>query len=158
MISCQYRKSHCGDKTILRPSYLHNGISYTGNTTSLYWIRAQYLTELGKVYRHPIHGHNSSSLHGIPHHKLSSAILNNVVKSNKTLFGINDNDTLKNIWLILCLWVNTEVGFIFVLLLFMSFCREQYMYVYDMTTLHWIIWYHIEKFSQITSLLHPVIH
>ena len=37
--SYQYRKSHCGDKTILRPSYLHNGISYTGKTTSLYWIR-----------------------------------------------------------------------------------------------------------------------
>ena len=36
--SYQYRKSHCGDKTILRPSYLHNGISYTGKTTSLYWI------------------------------------------------------------------------------------------------------------------------
>ena len=30
---------HCGDKTILRPFYLHNGISYTGKT-SLYWIRA----------------------------------------------------------------------------------------------------------------------
>ena len=28
--SYQNRKSHCGDKTILRPSYLHNGISYTG--------------------------------------------------------------------------------------------------------------------------------
>ena len=39
--SYQYRKSHCGDKTILRPSYLHNGISYTGKMTSLYWIRAQ---------------------------------------------------------------------------------------------------------------------
>ena len=38
--SFQYRKSHCGDKTILRLSYLHNGISYTGKTTSLYWIRA----------------------------------------------------------------------------------------------------------------------
>ena len=36
----QYRKSHCGDKTILRPSYLHNGISYTGKMASLYWIRA----------------------------------------------------------------------------------------------------------------------
>ena len=34
MTSYQYRKSHCGDKKILRPSYLHNGIS-------LYWIRAQ---------------------------------------------------------------------------------------------------------------------
>ena len=41
MTSYQYRKSHCGDKTILRPSYLHNGFSYTGKTTSLYWIRAQ---------------------------------------------------------------------------------------------------------------------
>ena len=40
MTSYQYRKSHCGDKTILRPSYLHNGISYTDKTTSLYWIRA----------------------------------------------------------------------------------------------------------------------
>ena len=30
MTSYQYRKSHCGDKTILRPSYRHNGISYTG--------------------------------------------------------------------------------------------------------------------------------
>ena len=29
MTSYQYRRSHCGDKTILRPSYLHNGISYT---------------------------------------------------------------------------------------------------------------------------------
>ena len=40
MTSYWYRKSHCGDKTILRPSYLHNGISYTGKTTSLYWIGA----------------------------------------------------------------------------------------------------------------------
>ena len=38
--SCQYRKSHCGDKAILRPSYFHNGISYTGNMSSLYWIKA----------------------------------------------------------------------------------------------------------------------
>ena len=33
--SYQYRESHCGDKTILRPSYLHNGIFYTGKITSL---------------------------------------------------------------------------------------------------------------------------
>ena len=33
-------KSHCGDKTILRPLYLHNGISYTGKMTSLYWNSA----------------------------------------------------------------------------------------------------------------------
>ena len=41
MSSYQYRKSHCGDKTVLRSSYLHNGISYTGRTTSLHWVRAQ---------------------------------------------------------------------------------------------------------------------
>ena len=40
MLSYQYRKSHCGDKTILRRSYLHNGISYTGEVTSIYRIRA----------------------------------------------------------------------------------------------------------------------
>ena len=40
MSSYQYRKSYCDDKTILRPSFLHNGISYTGKTTSLYWIGA----------------------------------------------------------------------------------------------------------------------
>ena len=43
MTCYQYRKSHCGDKTILRPSYLHNGISYTGKTTYLYWIVALML-------------------------------------------------------------------------------------------------------------------
>ena len=40
MPSYQYRKSHCGDKTAVRSSYFHNGISYTGKMTSLYWIRA----------------------------------------------------------------------------------------------------------------------
>ena len=34
----QYRKSHCEDNTIIRSSYLRNGISYTGMTASLYWI------------------------------------------------------------------------------------------------------------------------
>ena len=40
MSSCQYRKSHCGYKTVVRSSYLHSGISYTGKITSLYWIGA----------------------------------------------------------------------------------------------------------------------
>ena len=43
MSSYQYRKSHCWGKTVVISSYLHNGISYTGKTTNLYWIRAQYL-------------------------------------------------------------------------------------------------------------------
>ena len=41
MSSYQYRKSHCGDKTVVRSSYLHNGISYTSKMSSLYWIGAQ---------------------------------------------------------------------------------------------------------------------
>ena len=31
----------------VRPSYLHNGISYTGKMTSLYWIRALVFLETG---------------------------------------------------------------------------------------------------------------
>ena len=42
MSSYRYRKSHCGDKTVVRSSYLHNGISYTSKMSSLYWIGAQY--------------------------------------------------------------------------------------------------------------------
>ena len=38
MSSYRYRKSQCGDKTVVRSSYLHNGISYTGKMTSLYWF------------------------------------------------------------------------------------------------------------------------
>ena len=59
MSSYQYRKFHCGYKTILRPSYLHNEISYTGKTISLCWIRAQvcclvitYKTLLSKPLNH----------------------------------------------------------------------------------------------------------
>ena len=39
MSSYQYRKTHCGDKTVVKSSYIHNGISYAGKM-SLYWIRA----------------------------------------------------------------------------------------------------------------------
>ena len=40
MPSYQDTKSHCGDKTVVRSSYLCDGISYTGKMTSLFWIRA----------------------------------------------------------------------------------------------------------------------
>ena len=50
--SDQYRKSHCGDKNILRPSYLHNGISYTGKMTSLYWIMG--LVCVDQYYRYAL--------------------------------------------------------------------------------------------------------
>ena len=39
-MSYPYRKSHCEDKTVVRSSYLNNGISYTGKTTS-FWIGTQ---------------------------------------------------------------------------------------------------------------------
>ena len=41
MSSYQYRKSHCGDQTILQSSYLCIGISYTGKMAFLYWISPQ---------------------------------------------------------------------------------------------------------------------
>ena len=47
MLSSRYRKSHCGDKTVVRSSYLHNGISYTGKISSLYWIRPLDSTQCG---------------------------------------------------------------------------------------------------------------
>ena len=56
MPSYQYRKSHCGDKTVVRSSCVHNGISYTGKMTFLYWI-----TALGPK----LEGHNNS------YHKIS---------------------------------------------------------------------------------------
>ena len=45
MPSYQHRKSHSGDKTILRTSYLHNGFPYTGKMTSLYCIGAQVMDD-----------------------------------------------------------------------------------------------------------------
>ena len=35
--SCQYRISHCGDKRVVKSSYLHNCISYTAKMASSYW-------------------------------------------------------------------------------------------------------------------------
>ena len=38
MLSFQYRNAQCRDKTVLRSSYLHHGISCISKMTSLYWI------------------------------------------------------------------------------------------------------------------------
>ena len=56
MLSYQYRKSHCGDKTILRQSYLHNGISYTGDMASLYWIKARDAHVTSQTHLEITHG------------------------------------------------------------------------------------------------------
>ena len=34
----QYRKSHCQDKIVIRSSHVHNGISYTSEMATLFWI------------------------------------------------------------------------------------------------------------------------
>ena len=52
MSSYRYRKSHCGDKTVVRSSYLHNGISYTGKMTSFYWSRALVSSLIGNCVSH----------------------------------------------------------------------------------------------------------
>ena len=46
MTSYQYKKYDCGDKTILRPSYLHSGISYTGKMTIFNWSGALVNTRM----------------------------------------------------------------------------------------------------------------
>ena len=51
--SYQYRKSHCGDKTVVRSSYLHNGISYTGKMASLYWISTHISSDRNKTVVRP---------------------------------------------------------------------------------------------------------
>ena len=38
MSSCQYRNFHCEVKTVVRLSFHHNNISFTGKMASLYWI------------------------------------------------------------------------------------------------------------------------
>ena len=48
MSSYRYRKSHCGDKTVVRSSYLHNGISYTGEMSS-------FLLRRPPGYKQPCH-------------------------------------------------------------------------------------------------------
>ena len=49
MQSWEYRKFHYGDKTVVRSSYLHNGIFYTLTMASLYWAnpRTQYQNACG---------------------------------------------------------------------------------------------------------------
>ena len=66
--SYQYRKSHCGDKTVVRSSYLHNGISYTGKMSSLYWIGALMLFLTKRVRwlgRHLYFVHFSNTRHHV---------------------------------------------------------------------------------------------
>ena len=49
MPSYPYKIAHCGEKTVVRSSNLHNGSSYTGKMTSLCWIRAQFENVLPEI-------------------------------------------------------------------------------------------------------------
>ena len=71
MSSYQYRKSHCGDKTVVRSPYLHSGISYTGKMASFYWIRPLMLTFHGALSCVPPDAHKvCSTLVSVPCVKL----------------------------------------------------------------------------------------
>ena len=52
MSSSQYRKSHCGDKTVVRSSYLHNWISHIGKMSCLYWIGALIFKCVAEISLH----------------------------------------------------------------------------------------------------------
>ena len=41
MLSYQYKESHYKDEMVIRPLYFHNGNSYTGKMTCLYWVDPQ---------------------------------------------------------------------------------------------------------------------
>ena len=51
MQSYQFREPHFGDKTVVRPSYLHNGISYTGKMASLLVLHIN-TTETTEIFVH----------------------------------------------------------------------------------------------------------
>ena len=44
MSSSQYRKTLGGDKTVVRSSYIHYGVSYTGKIIFFYWISPRQLS------------------------------------------------------------------------------------------------------------------
>ena len=74
MTSYQYRKSHCGDKTVVSSYYLHNGIFYTGKMSSLYWISPQVsaplrddILVLPAYLAAPIPAHTSLEIRGMAH-------------------------------------------------------------------------------------------
>ena len=64
--------------TILRPSYLHNGLSYTGKTAYLYWIGTLHVfivVSLVVVLIHEIHIIRVASRFGADHRKHQSSSL-----------------------------------------------------------------------------------
>ena len=65
MSSYQHRKFNCGDEAVVKLSYHHKGISYTGNTTSLYWNRTLDTLSMLEFNNY---GSNNNNQH-LPGHK-----------------------------------------------------------------------------------------
>ena len=45
------KKTHCVGETIIRPSQVHNGVSYVGMTWRLYWIRIMSWGYIAHIYQ-----------------------------------------------------------------------------------------------------------
>ena len=55
LLSYQEGKSNCGDKTVVKSSYLHDKNSYTGRTAILYWNSPRFLNKAMMSYRDSVH-------------------------------------------------------------------------------------------------------
>ena len=91
MSSYQHRKFHCGDKTVVRSSYLHNGISYTGKMVSFLWNQPP-------GYRAKIWHYLWVSLAKASDTKSTSSCHSNHLQMFKTIFGKGTR-----------LWFNREI-------------------------------------------------
>ena len=70
--SYQYRNSHCGDKTVIRSSYLHNGISYTGKMT-IFLLNRPHVILLDQL--HNCWWPDNTRNWGIPNHSIDPFIV-----------------------------------------------------------------------------------
>ena len=93
----QYMKSHCGDKTILRSSYLHNGISYTGKRSSLYRIiprinkkgaRALTWTVMTGIFQNNYSEQKELTFNTLRPRQNSRHLANNIFLDENIWFGI----------------------------------------------------------------------
>ena len=66
MVVFRYGDFHYQDRTVVRPSYLWNGNSYTGKMPSLYWDNSQVLHACSNSRRHQGHRHMSPGLQECP--------------------------------------------------------------------------------------------
>ena len=64
ILSYHYWEFHCGDKTVVRSSYLHIGISYPGMMASLYWFSPQ-MSKCTSLMHPPCMSIICSSLHNL---------------------------------------------------------------------------------------------